>query len=158
MFNLIRTMRNTVERYELEQEYSIVTYKTSISDRSPWNFSGSLIRERSGTTFNNTHLNKLKGASFIADEVGIFGLIDDRLVLIFQESAAKDFCFIETDTEGQAHSFIFGLKLNRHVGWPIFNKNYTDNLSGVLHNCRKLQKTHRLRGIWVPLGGFCAEF
>ena len=45
MFNLIRTMRNTVERYELEQEHSVVTYKTSISDRAPWNFSGSLIRE-----------------------------------------------------------------------------------------------------------------
>lgn len=158
MFDLIRTMRNTVERHELEQEYSTVTYKTSISDRTPWHFSPSLIRERSGTLFNNIYLNKLKGASFIADEVGIFAIIDDRLALIFQESSAKDFCFIETNTEREAHSFIFGLKLTRHIGCPIDSKNYTDNLSGVLHNCRKLQKTHRLRGIWVPLGGFCAEF
>lgn len=158
MMGLIRTMRNVAKRYELEQEYSTVTYKTSISDRTPWNFSGSLLRERTGTTFNNTHLNKLKGASFIADEVGIFGIIEDRLALIFQESSAKDFCFIETNTERDAHSFIFGLKLNRHVGWPVYNKNFSDNLAGVLENCRKLQKTYRLRGIWVPLGGFCEQF
>lgn len=158
MFNLIRTTRNMMERYGLEQECSFVTYKTSISDRSPWHFSPSLIRERSGTLFNNIYLNKLKGVSFIADEVGIFGIIDDRLALIFQDSAPDDFCFIETNTERDAYSFIFGLKSNRHIGWPLDNKAFSDDLIGVLHNCRKLQKTHRLRGIWVPLGGFCAEF
>lgn len=158
MSKLAQTVDYMMGRYELEQEFSTVTYKTSISDSTPWHFCPSLIRERTGTLFTNYHLNLLKGASFIADEVGIFGIIDDRLVLIFQESAAKDFCFIETDTERQAHSFIFALKLDRHIGWQLDNKPLTDHLIGVLRNCRKLKKTHRLRGIWVPLGGFCFEF
>ena len=158
MKQLAETMDSIRKNHRLEREFSLVTYKSSISDHAKWSFDERLIRERTGTVFGCKHLNQLKGVSFIADAVGVFAIIDNRLALVFETNALENFCFIETDIEERARSFIFGMKLNRHIIPNIEDLNYTSQLAGILFNCRQLQKTKRLRGIWVPLGGFCAEF
>lgn len=158
MSSISQALDKIAQKEITETESSQIFYKTCDGFYRTHSFYRNSLRITSGMNFKRDHLNTLVDGFFLSDSVCIFGLLDEGLIIVPGATGVKLFYYLKATNEQDARKFVHRLHDMRNNQEKLFSSHHSKELEVALIKCRLIKKRYRLRGIWVPLGGFCEQF